>query len=166
MATTLSFRLMEIACQPSYPLNSDIASPPGTFAVSLSCAEMARPKMASHTVAIPIVSMLLRFIRAPPYSPSGVVRVNVVARLRASGVAGVTQRLHDGRVARGRLVGLGRCVVLERGVPPSVRVLESLRVLHHESDLGLLSGHRHGVRGGWVARIHPLDLGHHGAVGN
>src|SRR5262245_16714617 len=115
MATTRSFRLMEIACQPSYPLNSDIARPPGTFAAYLSCAEMARPlKIASHTAAVPIVSMLLRFIRAPPYSPSGVVRVDVVARLRSSGVAGVTQRLHDGGVARGRVVGLGRCVVLKR----------------------------------------------------
>src|SRR5262245_7808157 len=68
MATTLSFRLIEIACHDSYPLNSDIASPPGTFAeyLSLSCAEVARPpRAASHTVATPIVSMLLRFIEAP-----------------------------------------------------------------------------------------------------
>ena len=52
---------------PSYPLNSENASPPGTFTVYLSCAEMAKPpKTASHTVAIPIVNMLLRFIAAPP----------------------------------------------------------------------------------------------------
>ena len=56
---------------PSYPLNSENASPPGTFTVYLSCAEMAKPpKTASHTVAIPIVSMLLRFIAAPPVSSS------------------------------------------------------------------------------------------------
>src|SRR5215471_6520048 len=45
-----------------------MASPPGTFAayLSLSCADVARPpSAASHTVATPIVSMLLRFIEAP-----------------------------------------------------------------------------------------------------
>src|SRR5262244_2923418 len=60
---------MATACHDSYPLNSDIARPPGTFAayLSLSCAEMARPPTtASHTTAIPIVSTLLRFI-APPF---------------------------------------------------------------------------------------------------
>src|SRR5436189_4016857 len=67
IATTFSFRLMEMACQASYPLNSENASPPGTFTVYLSCAEMAKPpKTASHT-AIPIVTMLLRFIAALLY---------------------------------------------------------------------------------------------------
>src|SRR6185436_4792861 len=57
---------MEIDCHASYPLNSENASPPGTFTVYLSCAEMARPpRTATHT-AIPIVNMLLRFIAAPP----------------------------------------------------------------------------------------------------
>ena len=41
-ATTRSFRLMEMACHPSYPLNSENARPPGTFTVYLSCAETAR----------------------------------------------------------------------------------------------------------------------------
>src|SRR5262245_27420498 len=62
---------MEIACHDSYPRNSENASPPGTFTVylSLSCVELAKPpKTASHTVAIPIVSMLLRFIAVPPES--------------------------------------------------------------------------------------------------
>ena len=66
MATTFAFRLMEIACHLSYPLNSENASPPGTFTLYLSCAEMARPPAtASHTVATPIVNTLLRFIAAP-----------------------------------------------------------------------------------------------------
>ena len=32
---------METTCQPSYPLNSENASPPGTFRVYLSWADMA-----------------------------------------------------------------------------------------------------------------------------
>src|SRR6185436_16106277 len=68
MATTRSFRLMEMACHDSYPLNSENASPPGTFTPYLSCAEMAKPpRTASHTAASPIVNMLLRSIAAPPY---------------------------------------------------------------------------------------------------
>src|SRR4051812_47322192 len=34
---------MPIACHPSYPLNSENASPPRTFTVYLSCAAMTRP---------------------------------------------------------------------------------------------------------------------------
>src|SRR5437016_5136348 len=52
IATTLSFRLMEMACHPSYPLNSENASPPGTFTVYLSCAEMALPTKMASTNAI------------------------------------------------------------------------------------------------------------------
>src|SRR5678816_4887514 len=63
-ATALSFRLIEMACHPSYPLKSEKASPPGTLTVYLSCAKLTRPpKTASHTVAIPTVSVLLRFIQ-------------------------------------------------------------------------------------------------------
>src|SRR5262245_34541164 len=42
---------MEMACQSSYPLNSDIASPPGTFALYLSCAAMAKPAIRASTTA-------------------------------------------------------------------------------------------------------------------
>src|SRR6516164_4678334 len=63
ISTTLSFRVMETACHPSYPLNSENARPPGTLTVYLSCAEMAKePRTANHVVAIPIVSTLDRFI--------------------------------------------------------------------------------------------------------
>ena len=66
---TLSFRLMEIDCHASYPLNSENASPPGTFTVYLSCAEMAKPpKTESHITAIPIINMPLRLIAAPRVS--------------------------------------------------------------------------------------------------
>src|SRR5262245_2973501 len=57
---------MEMACQDSYPLNSAKASPPGTFTVYLSWADMAQPpQTVSHTVATPIVNLLVRFIAAP-----------------------------------------------------------------------------------------------------
>src|SRR5436190_7035606 len=66
-ATNLLFRLIAMVCHASYPLNSENASPPGTLTAYLlaaeSCADMARPpRVASQTVAIPIVSMLMRFI--------------------------------------------------------------------------------------------------------
>src|SRR5215467_1219478 len=61
---------MEMACHPSYPLNSENASPPGTFTVYLSCAEMA--STASNTVIVTIVSMILFFIAGTPLS-SGVL---------------------------------------------------------------------------------------------
>src|SRR5258708_2520253 len=52
---------METSCQPSYPLNSEKESPPGTFKVYLSCAEMAKtPSKASAPLRIGIV--LLPFI--------------------------------------------------------------------------------------------------------
>src|SRR5258705_7069031 len=59
---------METACLPSYPRNSDIASPPGTFTAYLSCAEPAKPPKTASQPAIPIVNMLLRFIATPPVS--------------------------------------------------------------------------------------------------
>src|SRR5262245_21269541 len=70
-----------MACQLSYPLNSDIASPPGTFAAylsCLSCADVANPpRMESHTVANPIVRTLLRVITEPPMSSLAVVRLRI-----------------------------------------------------------------------------------------
>src|SRR5262245_45617267 len=80
-AITLSFRLMAMVCHSSYPRNSDIASPPGTFAVYLSCAETAQPKTASHTIAIPIVSFLVGVIAAPHASrASGPPRITTRPR--------------------------------------------------------------------------------------
>src|SRR5262245_157013 len=52
---------MEMACQSSYPLNSDIASPPGTFALYLSCAAMARPATRASTTAR--ITLIWTFIR-------------------------------------------------------------------------------------------------------
>src|SRR5438034_8521941 len=53
-AISFSFRLMETVCQPSYPLNSENASPFGTRTVYLawavSCAEVALPPRTASTV--------------------------------------------------------------------------------------------------------------------
>ena len=43
---------METTCQLSYPLNSENASPPGTFTVYLSCAEMALSLETASTNAM------------------------------------------------------------------------------------------------------------------
>src|SRR5271155_1309117 len=58
-----SVRLGPTACQSSYPLNSENASPFGTFTVYLSCAAMAQPPMTASTPVIAaIVAILLHFI--------------------------------------------------------------------------------------------------------
>src|SRR5262245_55538101 len=44
-----SFSLIAITGQPSYPLNSENASPPGTCRAYLSCAEMAAPLKTTST---------------------------------------------------------------------------------------------------------------------
>jgi hypothetical protein len=54
-ATTLSFRLMEMVCHASYPLNSENASPPGTFKVYLSwaaCASLTRTERNMSVINI------------------------------------------------------------------------------------------------------------------
>ena len=54
---------METACQPSYPLNSENASPPGTFTVYLSWADTALPpKALTSAVTMAIVGMRLLLI--------------------------------------------------------------------------------------------------------
>src|SRR2546422_1019836 len=54
---------METTCQASYPLNSENASPPGTFKVYLSWADRALPpKALTSAVTIAIVRMRLLFI--------------------------------------------------------------------------------------------------------
>ena len=67
---------METVCQPSYPLNSENASPFGTRTVYLawavSCAEMALPpktastETASETTTITTAGILLLFNRHSP----------------------------------------------------------------------------------------------------
>ena len=57
------FSLIAITGQPSYPLNSENASPPGTCRVYLSCAEMALPpKTATTTAMIKIAENVVLFM--------------------------------------------------------------------------------------------------------
>src|SRR6266704_4113483 len=63
---------METTYQFSYPLNSENASPPGTFTVSLSWADMALPpKALTSAVTIAIVRMPLLFITGPSFVKLG-----------------------------------------------------------------------------------------------
>src|SRR5882672_11066883 len=57
---------MEMVCQPSYPLNSENASPFGTFRVYLSWAEIAAPvaRTASATVIPTVINVPLLVIAA------------------------------------------------------------------------------------------------------
>src|SRR5271170_803508 len=69
---------METTCQASYPLNSENESPPGTFRVYLSCAEMAQPPtQASSPAILRIVSILLPFIGSTSFFnlPQFLVRI-------------------------------------------------------------------------------------------
>src|ERR1700722_5362922 len=57
---------METTCQASYPLNSENASPFGTFRAYLSCADIAQPPTPASTPVISaIVSILLLLIISP-----------------------------------------------------------------------------------------------------
>src|SRR5438093_10174986 len=62
---------MERTCQASYPLNSENASPPGTFKVYLSWAAWADmalpPKALTSAVRIATVSMRLLFVTRSPF---------------------------------------------------------------------------------------------------
>src|SRR4030095_6454590 len=59
-------RLAETSCHSSYPLNSENASPPGTFTVYLSCAKLAvPPRTARDAETIPIASLPLSLMIAP-----------------------------------------------------------------------------------------------------
>src|SRR6266550_9004303 len=54
--------LMDTSCQASYPLNSENASPPGTFKLYFSWANRALPpKILTSAVMIGIVRMRLLF---------------------------------------------------------------------------------------------------------
>src|SRR5438034_11483156 len=73
---------METTCQASYPLNSENASPPGTFTVYLSWADMALPpKALRRAVGIAIVRTVLLFITSCSFArPSDRVQKETLAR--------------------------------------------------------------------------------------
>src|SRR5271155_4518363 len=100
-------------------------------------------------------------------SPVPVIGENVifclhcrVAREPALGVVPLRWLVFQG-AGRERV---GRCVIVERAVPPSATVREPLAVLHHEIDVMLGTWHRR--RTGFTG-IHfrvPMDLHHPGAI--
>src|SRR6266705_5038873 len=64
--------LMDRSCQASYPLNSENASPPGTFKLYLSWANRALPpKVLTSAVMIAIVRMRLLFTSSSFVQVSG-----------------------------------------------------------------------------------------------
>src|SRR6266702_7513805 len=66
---------METTCQASYPLNSENASPPGTFKAYLSWADMALPpKAQTSAVTIAIVRMHWLFITSSSFVKLGTRR--------------------------------------------------------------------------------------------
>src|SRR5438309_668719 len=150
---------METTCQFSYPLNSENASPPGTFTVYLSWADRALPPNAlTSAVTIAIVPKPLLFITG-----SSFVKASSSAHRffheRADPCFGGGGRPH-GAFVEVRLVAES-----ERGVPR----LELVRALEEADDLVVLGvrGHsvpvsrREGWRAGFDDGMEPLG---HGAI--
>src|SRR2546421_4611031 len=79
---------METTCQASYPLNSEKASPPGTFKAYLSWADMALPpKALTSAVTIAIVRMHWLFITSSSFVKLGTRRYTCRSIMPARGFA-------------------------------------------------------------------------------
>src|SRR5256714_2662243 len=79
---------METTCQASYPLNSENASPPGTFKAYLSWADMALPpKAVTSAVTIAIVRMHWLFITSSSLVKLGTRRYTCRSIMPARGFA-------------------------------------------------------------------------------
>src|SRR5882757_2297240 len=103
---------MDTACQPSYPLNSENASPPGTFKVYLSWAVCATESATKATEAARVPQMLKapKYFRAVCISNPFVMIGRMRGSAKASGpefnhsTGGIALELHDGI---GRRLGSG-----------------------------------------------------------
>src|SRR4051794_1501863 len=104
---------MATTCQSSYPLNSENASPSGTFRVYLSCAEMARSHETASTTATAITATLILFIATA--SSSSIRRLDVGdvggRRVRLVGDADLLAGLHLPDDVHRRLGSVGLEVV-------------------------------------------------------
>src|SRR5436853_5067953 len=136
---------METTCQFSYPLNSENASPPGTFTVYLSWADRALPPNAlTMAVTIAIVPNPLLFITV-----SSFVRTSSSAHRflheRADPCFGGGGQLlqREGDRPHGAFVEVRLVAEAERGVPR----LELLRALEEADDLVVLGIRGHPVPG-------------------
>src|SRR5436853_672217 len=158
---------MERTCQFSYPLNSENASPPGTFTVYLSWADKALPPNAlTSAVTIAIVPMPLLFITGSSFvkaSSSAHRFFHERADLCFGGGGQLLQR--EGDRPHGAFVEVRLVAEAERRVPR----LELVRALEEADDLVVLGVRGHAVPGsrreGWRAGLAdgmgPLG---HGAI--
>src|SRR5256884_3366437 len=159
---------METTCQFSYPLNSENASPPGTFTVYLSWADRALPPNAlTSAVTIAIVPNPLLFITGSSFvktSSSAHRFLHERADLCFGGGGQLLQG--EGDRPHGAFVEVRLVAEAERGVPR----LELLRGLEEADDLAILGirGHavpefrREGWRAGFDDSVEPLG---HRAIG-
>src|SRR5271167_760797 len=100
---------METTCQASYPLNSENASPPGTFKVYLSCADTAQPPTTANTpVIIAIVSTLLRLI----------VSTSLMVKCSATPLQTQARSCAIGRRPLGEVLVLGPSELMRGGMVP------------------------------------------------
>src|SRR3989441_687655 len=158
---------METTCQFSYPLNSENASPPGTFTLYLSWADRALPPNApTSAVTIAIVPKPLPFITS-----SSLVKATSSAHRflheRADPCFGGGGQLLQGERDRphGAFVEVRLVAEAERRVPR----LELVRALEEADDIAVLGvrGHpipgsrREGWRAGFDDGMEPLG---HGAI--
>src|SRR2546430_545840 len=113
---------METTCQASYPLNSENASPPGTFKAYLSWADMALPpKALTSAVTIAIVRMRWLFITSSSFVKLGAWLLESDATRRytcRSIVPAVMSQVHGTMVAGSRSLLGGPA---HNAVPPPTR---------------------------------------------
>src|SRR5205823_13653410 len=158
---------METTCQFSYPLNSENASPPGTFTVYLSWADRALPPTAlTSAVTIAIVPKPLLFITGSSFvkaSSSANRFFHERADLCFGGGGQLLQRERDR--PHGAFVEVRLVAEAERGVPR----LELVRALEEADDLAVPGVRRHPVPGsrreGWRAGFDDgMEPPGHGAI--
>src|SRR5437762_5345581 len=158
---------METTCQFSYPLNSEKASPPGTFTVYLSWADRALPPTAlTSAVTIAIVPNPLLFITGSSFVKTSSSAHRFLHERADPCFGGGGQLLQrEGDRPHGAFVEVRLVAEAERGVPR----LELVRALEEADDLVVLGvrGHpvpgsrREGWRAGFDDGMEPLG---HGAI--
>src|SRR5213076_1580905 len=158
---------METTCQFSYPLNSEKASPPGTFTVYLSWADRALPPTAlTSAVTIAIVPKPLLFITGSSFVKASSSAHRFLYERADPCFGGGGQLLQrEGDRPHGAFVEVRLVAEAERRVPR----LELVRALEEADDMVVLGvrGHpvpgsrREGWRAGFNDGMEPLG---HGAI--
>src|SRR5213079_2435174 len=153
---------MERTCQFSYPLNSEKASPPGTFTVYLSWADRAPPPTAlTSAVTIAIVPKPLLFITGSSFVKASSSAHRFLYERADPCFGGGGQLLQrEGDRPHRAVVELRLVAEAERRVPR----LELVRALEEADDLVVLGIRGHPVpesgrqlwRAGFDDRVEPL----------